>query len=68
MRRNHLIVGLLGVIAFVITGQVMARHVPDIHSFSAEVQLMYLSRHIYLLGAALVNLVLGLYLRLNASG
>jgi hypothetical protein len=68
VRRIHFIVGLLGVIAFVITGQVMARHVPDIHALSAEVQLMYVSRHIYLLGAALVNLVLGLYLRLNASG
>ena len=68
MRRIHLIVGLLGVIAFVITGQVMARHIPDIHSLSAEVQLMYISRHIYLLGAALVNLVLALHLTLNASG
>ena len=68
VRCIHLIVGLLGVIAFVITGQVMARHVPDIHSLSAEVQLMYLSRHIYLLGAALVNLVLGLYMTLNAAG
>ena len=68
MRRIHLLVGLLGVIAFVITGQVMARHVPDIHTLPAEVQLMYVSRHIYLLGAALVNLVLGLYLTLNASG
>ncbi len=30
MRRTHLIVGLLGVIAFVITGQVMGRHAPNI--------------------------------------
>lgn len=63
LRRAHLIVGVLGVIAFVITGQVMARHVPDVHTLSAEVQMMYISRHIYLLGAALVNLVLGLYLQ-----
>ena len=68
MRRAHLIVGVLGVIAFVITGQVMARHVPDVHTLSAEVQMMYVSRHIYLLGAALVNLVLGLYLELKPPG
>jgi hypothetical protein len=35
----------------------MTHHVPNIHTLSAEVQLMYLSRHIYLLAAALVNLV-----------
>jgi hypothetical protein len=68
VRRIHFIVGLLGAIALVITGQAMARLVPNIHTLSAEVQLMHLSRHIYLLGAALVNLVLGLYLRLDASG
>lgn len=68
MRRAHLIVGLLGVVAFVLTGQVMARHVPNIHTLSAEVRMMYVSRHIYLLVAALVNLVVGLYLQLNAPG
>jgi len=68
IRRAHLIAGVLGVITFVITGQVMARHVPDVHTLSAEVRLMYVSRHIYLLGAALVNLVLGLYLQLNPRG
>lgn len=68
MRRNHLIVGLLGVVAFVLTGQVMAHHVPDVHTLSAEVRMMYVSRHIYLLGAALVNFVLGLYLQIQPSG
>ena len=68
IRRAHLIVGVLGVITFVITGQVTARHVPEVHTLSAEVRLMYVSRHIYLLGAALVNLVLGLYLQLNPRG
>jgi glucan phosphoethanolaminetransferase (alkaline phosphatase superfamily) len=66
LRRTHLIVGLLGVVAFLLTGQVMGRHVPNIHSLSAEVRMMYVSRHIYLLGATLVNLVLGLYLKLHS--
>lgn len=65
MRRVHFTIGLLGVIAFLLTGQVMRRHVPNIHSLSAEVRMMYVSRHIYLLGTALVNLVLGLYLKMH---
>jgi hypothetical protein len=68
VRRIHLIVGLLSVFVFLSTGQVMAHHVPNIHTLSAEVQMMYVSRHIYLLGAALVNLVLGLYLTLHPHG
>ena len=68
MPRAHLIVGVLGVIAFAITGQVMAHHTPNIHTLSGEVQMMFVSRHIYLLGAALVNVVLGLYLTLQPPG
>jgi len=68
LRRAHLIIGLLGVIAFVITGQVMAHHIPNVHTLSSEVRMMYVSRHIYLLGAALVNLVLGLYLQIQPPG
>jgi hypothetical protein len=35
---------------------------------SAEVRMMYVSRHIYLLGAALVNVVLGLYHKIYPRG
>ena len=68
MKRLHLIVGLLGVVVFVLTGQVRARHVPPVKAMDAELRLMYVSRHIYLLGAALVNLMAGLYLRLADGG
>ncbi len=68
MRRTHLIIGLLGVIAFVITGQVMGHHNPRMQYLTADVRMMYVSRHIYLLGAALVNLVLGLYLQVSSPG
>jgi hypothetical protein len=64
----HLIVGLFGVIAFAITGQVMGHHHPSMQNLSGDVRMMYISRHIYLLGAALVNVVLGLYLQLNPPG
>jgi hypothetical protein len=63
MRRIHLMFGLLGVVLFVLTGQVMARHAPPVRRMDAELRLMYVSRHIYLLGAALVNLMTGLYLQ-----
>lgn len=62
MGRIHLIVGLLGVIAFLLTGQVMGHHHPRMEQLSAEVRMMYVSRHIYLLGASLVNATFGLYL------
>ena len=63
MRRVHLILGLLGVVTFLITGQFMKHHNPPVRMLAPEVRMMSVSRHIYLLGAALVNLVLGLYLR-----
>ncbi len=46
----------------------MAHHAPNIRTLSAELHMMYVSRHIYLLGAALVNAVLGIYLTLNPQG
>ena len=68
MRRTHLIIGLLGVVAFLLTGQVMKHHTPPMQLLTPEVRMMYVSRHIYFLGASLVNLVLGLYLREQPSG
>ena len=46
----------------------MGHHHPGMQSLTADVRMMYVSRHIYLLGAALVNLVLGLYLQMQPSG
>src|ERR1700730_9778409 len=68
MRRVHLILGLLGVGTFLITGQLMKHHNPAVRMLTPKVHMMYVSRHIYLLGAALVNLVLGLYLREYSPG
>ena len=68
MRRVHLILGLLGAVTFLITGQFMKHHNPPVRMLTPDVRMMYVSRHIYLLGAALVNLVLGLYLREYSPG
>ena len=50
MRRVHLIFGLLGVVTFLITGQLMKHHNPPVRMLTPEVRMMYVSRHIYLLG------------------
>jgi hypothetical protein len=68
VRRIHLIIGLLGVVIFVLTGQIMARHTPPVRAMEPELRLMYVSRHIYLLAAALVNLMAGLYLQMARGG
>lgn len=65
MRRLHLAIGLTAVLAFVLTGQMMHFHQPKLRALPDDVHLMFLSRHIYLAGAALVNVCLGLYLRLQ---
>jgi energy-coupling factor transporter transmembrane protein EcfT len=60
MKRFHLIVGLAVVIIFLLTGQYMEylhnRQLPD------GQRMLYRSRHIYLLLAGLLNLVIGIYL------
>ena len=68
VRRLHLIVGLVGVVAFLLTGQIMGHHHPRMEQLSAEMRMMYVSRHIYLLGAALVNVALGLYMQMQVAG
>ena len=68
MKRLHYIVGLLGVLAFVLSGQAMRFHKPAMKSLEAGAHMMYVLRHIYILGGALVNVMLGLYLRMESRG
>jgi len=68
MRRIHVIAALLGVVVFAFTGQLMARHAPPVRHMEPGLRMMYVSRHIYLLGAALVNLMTGLYLQMASRG
>lgn len=67
MRRVHLLAGALGVLAFVITGQIMLRHQPPLDGLGDSVRLMFRSRHIYILASGLVNLMLGVYME-RAAG
>jgi hypothetical protein len=68
MRRLHLVMGIVALIAFLVTGQVMRHHTPPMTALSDAARLMFRSRHIYILGAALVNLMLGLYMMRRMGG
>ena len=63
-----MIVGAAAVVAFLITGQLMRHHTPPMTTLSDSVRLMYRSRHIYILGGGLVNLMLGLYWQPQSPG
>lgn len=68
MQRAHMAAGVLAVIVFLATGQLMLHHSPPMAALDEAARLMHRSRHIYILGAGLVNLMLGLYLRPRAAG
>jgi len=67
MKRLHLFIGLLATLAFVLSGEAMHFHKPLLAGLPDDVHLMYVSRHIYLAAAAMVNVCLGLYLREQSS-
>lgn len=56
----HLVVGALAVGAFLVTGMIMHGHQPPLAAMDWDDRLLFRSRHIYLLGAALVNVALGI--------
>src|ERR1700722_8560881 len=68
MRRLHLVAGVGAVVVFLITGQLMLHHTPPLATLGDSARLMFRSRHLYILSAALVNLMLGLYLERHGWG
>lgn len=68
LRRVHLVVGIVAIVAFLLSGQSLGHHHPSMDQLTPELRMMYVSRHIYLLTGALVNAVLGVYLQLQPSG
>lgn len=67
IRRAHLIVGLLGIVAFLGTGLYMDRVHGHLRGYDDTLRMLYRSTHIYLLLAAVVNTMTGLYLQAAAS-
>jgi hypothetical protein len=67
MRQLHRILGFLTLAAFLGTGQYM-RHVLDLDNLSLAEHFFNRSRHIYILGAALVHLALSVGVSLSPGG
>ena len=68
MRRLHLLVGSLALVAFLATGQYMDRVHAHLQGMADAPRMLYRSAHIYLLFASLLNLLLGAYLVLAPRG
>jgi choline-glycine betaine transporter len=54
-------VGLVTLVVFLVSGQYMKFHQPPMSELDPGPHVMFTSRHIYMLAAALVNLTLGAY-------
>ena len=68
MKRFHLIFGIATVLLFLLTGQYMAIYQNYLHGMAAMPRLLFRSRHIYILLASLLNLMLGTYLTRQPGG
>src|SRR5690242_18316476 len=68
MKKLHLIVGVLTLIMFIITGQYLSRAYPNMVGVSDGLRMLLRSRHLYIMLAGAVNAALGLYLTRQARG
>ena len=68
MRRLHLAIGFAGVVVFLMTGQYMDRWLGHLAGMADLPRMLYRSAHIYLLFAALLNVLLGLYVKDHSHG
>jgi len=62
MKKAHLLVGVSGLLLFLLPGQYMHFALGHLHDMPAASRLLYRSAHIYLLWSSLLNAVLGCYM------
>ncbi len=67
MKLFHLIFGIVVMIAFLLTGQYMDKHLNHMVGVSDGVRLLYRTRHIFILLASLLNLGIGIYFSYGAQ-
>jgi hypothetical protein len=67
-RRVHLILGIVGVVAFLATGQYMDHRWDHLQGMADRPRLLFRSAHIYLLFSSLINLLLGVYWTRGRTG
>lgn len=63
IRRLHLVLGVLGIIAFLATGQYMDRYHDHLRGYDDTLRMLFRSTHVYILLSAAINTMTGLYLR-----
>jgi hypothetical protein len=68
LRKLHFVVGLAGVVAFLVTGIYMRAGFPDLYAANEVLRYLYRSNHVYVLLASLVNVALGVHLTPVAPG
>lgn len=68
LRKAHFVVGLAGVVAFLVAGAYMRAGFPDLYAANEVLRYLYRSNHVYVLLASLVNLALGVHLTAVAPG
>jgi hypothetical protein len=61
MKKLHLIFGMFALVVFLLTGQFMHRYYNHMVGVETGVRLLYRTRHIFILLAALLNLGIGTY-------
>lgn len=67
MKKLHLIVGVLTLIIFILTGQYLSRVYPHMADMDSGLRMLLRSRHLYIMLGGAVNVALGLYLSGYAS-
>ena len=67
MRRFHFIFGLLLFVAFLLTGQYMDKFHNHLEATEIGVRMLYRTRHIFILLASLIHVVLGVYHQTRAG-
>lgn len=67
LKKIHLLIGLLGVVIFLLTGQYMNHFIHAAMEQSDRLRFSTRANHIYILMSALLNLALGSYLRVSAG-
>lgn len=68
LRTAHLVVGAITLVAFIITGQIMSLLDPPVAAMEWGDRMLFRSRYIYMLCAALVNLAVGVHFGLPEGG
>lgn len=63
----HLLIGIAGLVAFVLTGQYMAMFLNGMTDLPDGPRLLYRTSHLYLMWSSLVNLLVGFYFVAAAS-